>query len=62
MLGYCLRDTTNLPAKFAIPPGITAISEEEIIKEIKESSSIVESELKEVQGEEKTFFYLYTVK
>ena len=60
VLGYFLRDTPNLLAKLAVPPGITAINEEEIIKEIKESSSIVESELKEVEDEEKTFFHLYT--
>ncbi len=62
VLGYCLRDTPKLLAKLAVPPGITAINEEEIIKEIKESSSIVESELREVKDEEKTFFYLYTVR
>jgi hypothetical protein len=62
VLGYCLRDTPNLLAKLAVPPGITTINEEEIIKEIKESSSIVESQLKEMEGEEKTFFYLYTVR
>ena len=62
VLGYCLRDTPNLLAKLAAPPGITTINEEEIIKEIKESSCIVESELKEMEDEEKTFFHLYTVR
>ena len=62
VLGYCLRDTPKVLAKLAVAPEVTAINEEEIIKEIKESSSIVESELKEVEDEEKTFFYLYTVR
>jgi len=62
VLGYCLRDTPNLLAKLAVPPGITTVNEEEIIKEIKESSSTVESELKEMDDEEKTFFHLYTVR
>jgi len=65
VLGYCLRDTPSLLAKLAVPPGITIINEEEIIKEIKESSGIVESELREMEAmedEEKTFFYLYTVR
>ena len=62
VLGYCLRDTPKVLAKLAVAPEVTAINEEEIIKEIKESSSIVESELKEVEDEEKTFFYSYTVK
>ena len=62
VLGYVLRDNPNLLAKLAVPPGTTTINEEEIVKEIKESSNIVESELKEVEDEEKTFFYLYTVR
>jgi hypothetical protein len=62
VLGYFLRDTPKLLAKLAVPPGITAVNEKQIIKEIKESSSIVESELKEVEDEEKTFFHLYTVR
>lgn len=62
VLGYFLRETPNLLAKLAVPPGITTINEKQIIKEIKESSSIIESELKEVEDEEKTFFYLYTVR
>jgi hypothetical protein len=62
VLGYCLRDAPSLLAKLAAPPDITTINEEEIIREIKESSSIVASELKEVEDEEKTFFYLYTLR
>ena len=62
VLGYCLRDTPKVLAKLAVAPEVTAINEEGIIKEIKESSSIVESELKEMEDEEKTFFYLYTVR
>jgi hypothetical protein len=62
VLGYCLRDTPDLLAKLAAPPGIETINTEEIIKGIKESSSIVESRLKEAEDEEKTFFHLYTVR
>ena len=62
VLGYCLRDTPNLLGKLAVPPQITTIDTEEIIKEIKESSGIVESELEEMEDEEKTFFHLYTVR
>ena len=62
VLGHCLRDTPNLLAKLAVPSGTTAIKKEEIIREIKESSSIVESELEEMKGEEETFFHLYTVR
>jgi hypothetical protein len=62
VLGYCLRDAPNVLAKLAVAPEVTTINEEVIIKEIKESSSIVESELKEMEGEEKTFFHLYTVR
>jgi hypothetical protein len=62
VLGYALRDNPNLLAKLAVPPGIMTINEEEIIKEIKESSSIVESRLKEVEDEEKAFFNLYTLR
>ena len=62
VLGYCLRDNPNLLVKLAVPPGVTTINEEQIIKEIKESSDIVEAELKEMEDEEKTFFHLYTVR
>ena len=65
VLGYSLRDAPHLLAKLAVPPGITTINEEEIIKEIKDSSNIVESELREMEDmgdKEKTFFYLYTVR
>jgi hypothetical protein len=62
VLGYCSRDIPNLLAKLAVPPQITTINTAEIIKGIKESSSIVESELKEMEGKEKTFFHLYTVR
>lgn len=62
VLGYFLRDTPNLLVKLAVPPGIAPINEKQIIKEIKESSSIVESELKEVEDEQKTFFHLYTLR
>jgi len=62
VLGFCLRDTPDLLAKLAAPPGIETINTEEIIKGIKESSSIVESRLKEAEDEEKTFFHLYTLR
>ena len=62
VLGYCLRGTPNLLAKLAAPPGIKTINTEGIINGIKESASIVESKLKEMEGEEKTFFHLYTVR
>lgn len=62
VLGYFFRDTPNLLVKLAAPPGITTINEKQIIKEIKELSSVVESKLKEVEDEEKTFFHLYTLR
>jgi len=60
-----LRDTPKVLAKLAVAPEVTAINEEEIIKEIKESANIVKQELEEMEDredEEKTFFYLYTVR
>ena len=60
VLGYFLRDNTNILAKLAVSSDVKIVNEQEIIKEIKSSSSIVESELKEVEDEEKTFFHLYT--
>ena len=62
LLGYCLRDSPKVLAKLTAPPGSTTINEEKLVKAIKKLSSIVESELKEVEDEEKTFFYLYTVR
>ena len=63
VLGYYLRDTPNLLVKLAEPAEILlAINTEALIKGIKESASIVESRLKEMEGEEKTFFHLYTLR
>jgi len=63
VLGYCLRDTPDLLVKLAEPAEILlAINTEALIKGIKESVSIVESGLKEMEGEEKTFFHLYTLR
>lgn len=60
VLGYVFRDNPNLLAKLAVPPEITVIDEKQIIAELKELSSEVESRLKENEAEEKTFFHLYT--
>ncbi len=62
VLGYFLRDNTNILAKLAVSSDVKTINEKEIIKEIKSSSSIVESELKEMEDAEKTFFHLYTIR
>jgi len=62
VLGYCLRDNPDLLGKFAAPPEITNINEAEIVEYFKELSEIVASALEEVKDEEKTFFYLYTVR
>ena len=59
VLGYVFRDNPSLLAKLAAPPGIT-VDGSQIIKELKELSSEVESRLKENETEEKTLFHLYT--
>jgi len=62
VLGYCLRDSPNVLARLAVPPGIAAINEDQIIQEVRGSADIVAAELKEAEDDEKTFFYLYTVR
>jgi len=63
VLGYCLRDTPNLLVKLTERAEVLlAINTKALIKGIKESASIVESGLKELEGEEKTFFHLYTLR
>jgi len=62
VLGYSLRDNPALLGKLAAPPGITNINEAEIVKYFKGLSEVVASALEQVKDEEKTFFYLYTVR
>ena len=62
VLGYSLRDNSALLGKLAAPPEIVNINEAEIIEYFKGLSEKVASELEEVKDEEKTFFYLYTVR
>lgn len=62
VLGYSLRDNSALLGKLAAPPEITNINEAEIVEYFKGLSEKVASELEEVKDEEKTFFYLYTVR
>ena len=62
VLGYALRDRPALLTKLAAPPGAVNIDETQVIQGIRESAAIVESELKEMEGKQKTFFHLYTVR
>lgn len=62
LLGYALRDKPILLGKLAAPPDITNINETEIVEYFKGLFDVVASQLAEAENEDKTFFYLYTVR
>lgn len=62
VLGYYLRYSPALLGKLAAPPELTNINETEIVEYFKGLSETVASALEEVKDQEKTFFYLYTVR
>ena len=62
VMGYALRDNPALLGKLAAPPEINNINETEIVEYFRGLSEQVASQLDEVKNEEKSFFYLYTVR
>ncbi|MFC1971642.1 hypothetical protein ACFLV0_06970 [Chloroflexota bacterium] len=62
VLGYALRDKPALLWKLAAPAETPNISEAGIVKEFMKLSGEVASALEETKNEEKTFYYLYTMR
>jgi hypothetical protein len=62
VLGYLLRDSPALLGKLSAPPEIITTNETEIVEYFKGLSDKVASDLEELKDNDKTFFYLYTVR